>query len=159
MFTIRILHNIKYGLKSNGTWRQVCPRHTYLSRDYLGTRQIIFDNNKNAIGNYILYQVRGQISCIRISQFWMCFYSIHVIVEYNLAGAEIICRQIHALSHSKMLFPISTNLSGKVNINLNLHINLIPQWQYENQRLMHHAHQSPQDSHLQMFLRPTTGTF
>ncbi len=34
----------------------------YLSKDYLGTRQIIFDNNMNAIGNHFLYQVRGQIS-------------------------------------------------------------------------------------------------
>ncbi len=25
----------------------------------------------------------------------MHFYSIHVIVEYNQAGSEIICRQIH----------------------------------------------------------------
>ena len=29
-----------------------------------------------------------------IPQFLMCFYSIHVIVEYNQAGSEIICRQI-----------------------------------------------------------------
>ncbi len=76
-----------------------------------GTRQIIFGDNMNAIGNHFLYQVRGQISCIlthhrcvlwsciRIPPFWMCFYSIHAIDEYNLSGSEIICRQIYAISH------------------------------------------------------------
>ncbi len=33
----------------------------YLSTDYFGTRQIIFGNNMNTIGNHFLYQVRGQI--------------------------------------------------------------------------------------------------
>ncbi len=58
--------------------------NNYLSTDYFGTRLVIFDNKMNTIGNHFLYQVRGQ----------MHFYSIHVITEYNLAGSEIICRQI-----------------------------------------------------------------
>ncbi len=31
----------------------------------------------------------------------MHFYSIHVIVENNIAGSEIICRQIYAIGGSK----------------------------------------------------------
>ena len=63
--------------------------NTYLMTDYFWTRQIIFGNDMNAIGNHFLYQVRGQIP-----QFWMCFYSIHVIVEYKLSGFKIIWNQI-----------------------------------------------------------------
>ncbi len=69
----------------------------YLSTDYFGTRLIIFDNNMNTIGNHFLYQVRGQISCIYLPSDLVqkiISYSIHVIVEYNQAGSEIICRQI-----------------------------------------------------------------
>ncbi len=42
-------------------------------------------------------------SCIIIPQFWMCFYSIHVVVEYNLAGSEIIWNQIGPEFHLKQI--------------------------------------------------------
>ncbi len=42
----------------------------------------------------------------------MHFYSVHVIVEYNQAGSEIICRQIHVQMHDRLLTVISA-LNGR----------------------------------------------
>ena len=42
----------------------ILPFNTYLMTDYFGTRQIVFGNNMNAVGNHFFYQVREQISCI-----------------------------------------------------------------------------------------------
>ncbi len=61
----------------------------YLSTDYFGTCLIIFDNNMNTIGDH------RKVRKPRGGQNLGHFYSIHVIVEYNLSGSEIICRQIY----------------------------------------------------------------
>ncbi len=56
----------------------------YLSTDYFGTRQIIFGNNMNTIEMHLILSSSDLVQK-------MVPYSIHVIVEYNQAGSEIIC--------------------------------------------------------------------
>ncbi len=65
-------------------------RLIYLSTDYFGTRQIIFGNNMNAIGNHFCTRSEGRFHQ-RGGQNLMHFYSIHVIAEYIMSGSEIIC--------------------------------------------------------------------
>ncbi len=68
--------------------------YSYLSTDYFGTRKIIFGNNMNTIEMHL-----------------MVSYSIHVIVEYNQAGSEIICRQIVAINLALLFTPNDDNKS------------------------------------------------
>ncbi len=68
--------------------RALTSYQIYLSADYFGTRQTIFSNDQNAIGNHFLYRGRGKISCILLPTppniQKVHFYSIHVIAEYNV---------------------------------------------------------------------------
>ena len=88
-FRLLKLHNFKQFLKM---------LYTYLSTDYFGTRQIIFGNNMNTIGNLPSDLVQKMVS-----------YSIHVIAEYNLSGSKII--------HPKAIWAKMTFFGGFMVIN------------------------------------------